>query len=471
MEFRNDVLECEQIFKKLVKDPGVRIKVAELLAGKIGYAQNLDPERWAVTIDKKKTYLRMVVGLIEVLQFRAKSVVIILDNYTFPVMLRNAPGVKIDPSVPKYSSVDGSLMMVVSYDNLFNILPDIELCHQQLMKNASETSLHYESKNAHSPGMLTFLSSFIGKAFPRPYFDTSEVAIRNPPKKSTTTDTQSRRIDNQEVPDEKSKVRRMPTPSPKGKGIRVINWNINKGGRKPSEIVKVLLGSGSDVIVLPEYRKNNPTIGNELQGKGFTPHIPTEDYESGNQVAIFTRKVLGFSVEKIKVPGLHGLVLFVQNEELMIGGVFFPKKGIGEPSVQPFLEWIKKDSFGLSKKPTILTGDFNHGVQARFWNKSQFGPEYNILRNWTGTEEKIWSDCCPVPDSTTDYQWTFCGSTNTEPDKKNGVRWPRGSSRPDHFFVSKHVAFGEVQILTGHVAKGLSDHEPMVCEFIPCSPI
>ncbi len=245
--------------------------------------------------------------------------------------------------------------------------------------------------------------------------------------------------------------------------MRIINWNINKGGIKVSEIVEVLIGSKSDVIVLPEYRKDNPAIGNKLKEQGFNQHIPDEYYESGNQVAVFTRKELDFSTVNIKVPGLNGLVVFAQNKEFTICGVFFPKKLKNEPSVRTFIEWIEEDSIGLSENPTILTGDFNHGVKAGDWNKNKHGDEYKILRNWL--DKGVWSDCCPIPDPTDKiYQWTYYRSSNRI-SKNKGGEWPQRSSRPDHFFVSQQVKSGEVKVIDGQVANGLSDHEPMICEF------
>lgn len=246
--------------------------------------------------------------------------------------------------------------------------------------------------------------------------------------------------------------------------LRIVNWNIDQGGRdgKVDKIIKTLLDMKADVIVLPEFRKDNPRIKEELVGSDFNAHIPSEDYKTGNQVAIFTKSSLGFETqESILIPEMEGLAVFCSNGLWTIGGVFFPKKEKNQPSIHKFLEWIAEDSFEMSKISTVLTGDFNYGVKAADWNKGKTGSEYNKLRSWI--KEGIWIDCCPEPDPNGEYVRTFCRSKTAKP--AAGERWAKGSSRPDHYFASKSVSFKDIKVLNGFIVQGISDHEPMLGDF------
>lgn len=246
--------------------------------------------------------------------------------------------------------------------------------------------------------------------------------------------------------------------------MRVVNWNIDQGGRNEmvDKIIKTLLVLEADVIVLPEYRKDNPRIKDELVRYDFKPHIPSMNYETGNQVAIFTKTILGFETQElIVIPEMEGLTVFCSNGLWTIGGVFFPRKEKDQPSMHKFLEWIAIDPFKLSKIPIVLTGDFNCGVKASEWNKGKTGSEYNQIRRWI--KEGVWVDCCPEPDPNGEYARTFCRSRNAKP--SFGERWTKGSSRPDHYFISKLVSCKNINVLNGFIVCGISDHEPMIGDF------
>ena len=246
--------------------------------------------------------------------------------------------------------------------------------------------------------------------------------------------------------------------------MRIVNWNIDQGGREGmlDQVITTLHDIKADVIVLPEFRKDNSLIKEELVKSEFQAHIPTGNYETGNQVAIFTKSSLGFQIqESILISKMEGLAVFCSNGFLTIGGVFFPKKGKNESSIHRFLKWIAIDPFNLGKIPTVLTGDFNYGIKAAEWNKGKTGYEYNRIHRWI--KEGVWIDCCPAPGPNGEYVRTFCRSKTAKPSA--GERWAKGSSRPDHYFVSKLVSFHNVSVLDGFILRGISDHNPIVGDF------
>jgi len=246
--------------------------------------------------------------------------------------------------------------------------------------------------------------------------------------------------------------------------LRIVNWNIDKGGRAHMEdkIVDFLFVIEPDVIVLPEFRKDKPHIMDKLLLSGFQPHIPDAEYKTGNQVAIFTKTELGFeTLKSINITQLDGLTIFCNNDFWTIGGVFFPEKEKNSASIYPFFKWINEDPFKLSEHPIVLTGDFNYGVQAAFWNKGKTGNEYNRLQKLIGKSFLV--DCCLKPDPNRKYLRTYCRNQTALPD--TGQKWAKGSSRPDHFFVSEFVSFEKISVSSVHIRKGISDHESMLGDF------
>ena len=162
---------------------------------------------------------------------------------------------------------------------------------------------------------------------------------------------------------------------------------------------------------------------------------------------------------------LRGLMVLCDNGEMSVLGVFLPEKGKNQSSIYPLLDWINEDPNKLADRPTVLTGDFNHGVLASTWNRGKAGAQYNLLSK--RIEGSVWDDCCPTPDPDSQYEYTFQHSKTAQP--LPGQRWPKGSSRPDHFFVSKLVSFKNISVLSGQIREGISDHEPMVGDFCPAS--
>lgn len=245
--------------------------------------------------------------------------------------------------------------------------------------------------------------------------------------------------------------------------MKVFQWNINKGGKPETEqtILSTVLQSKPDVVVLSEFQKAKDNLAEVLRQEGYISHIPASDYQSGNQVAAFSKRELNFETQPIEIPLLEGLTIFLQNPQWVIGGVFFPKKGKSEPSIHPFWDWLNGDNLNLSQQPTIFTGDFNYGVRASDWNKGTVGSEYRAIQRWI--EQGKWIDCAGQPDPGREYVKTYCRNKLAElgPEQK----WPTGSSRPDHFFVSNCVEYHSIQVLEGAIAAGLSDHEPMTGEF------
>lgn len=226
-------------------------------------------------------------------------------------------------------------------------------------------------------------------------------------------------------------------------------------------VAETVKAENADIVVLPEYRKDQPEIGKLLETQGFLLHLPNHDFRTGNQVAIFTKPELEFNTDHtVVVPGLEGLTIFCRNEQLVVGGVFFPERKKDTESIHTFLEWIEEDPFGLNSRATVLTGDFNYGVLASAWNKGKLGAEYNLIKKWTARTP--WIDCSE-PDLSSDYTRTFGRPKTARPEI--GQKWAKGSSRPDYFFINSHVSFKNVRVLTGNIEDGVSDHEPMVGDF------
>ena len=245
--------------------------------------------------------------------------------------------------------------------------------------------------------------------------------------------------------------------------MRILNWNIDKGGRTAhtQAIIDASLATKPDIVVFPEYRKDRPEIGTRLESHGFCPHLPAGHFKTGNQVGVFSKNDLGFrTVYPQLPPQLEGLVAICQNDEFTVIGVFLPEKGKDDSSIFSFLKWVDEESLSLKSNPTILTGDFNYGVQAHSWNRGDLG-EYKIISK--RMKNSVWVDCSPPPNPADSYPRTYC--RNKASRATEGQRWPKGSSRPDHFFVNNLISFENIRVLSGKISSSLSDHEPIVGDF------
>jgi hypothetical protein len=170
---RDNQNSVHEVIQNLIPEEANRRKCLNFLADSINTAYLLTPDRWGLTL--KKDLIRLNVGKIEVLAFFPDIVHCLLDRDTIPKELWEDEKVTIlenedDPSLGYYTSVPGSVVCEVLVEDFEGVLPLIQDSHKILIENASQTGRNPMTKKAHSPAVIDFLSSYLGRDIPHPSY-------------------------------------------------------------------------------------------------------------------------------------------------------------------------------------------------------------------------------------------------------------------------------------------------------------
>lgn len=157
--------------KKLLHRGSTRRTCLLFLAGSVKFANSLDPERWGLTLNEG--FIRLNVGMIEVLAFYPDRGHCLLDLDTMPMDLRLDRRVALtedvlNPSRGVYKSVPGSIILNAAAADFVDLMPVIQGSHRVLVDHASETRRNPATKNAHSKELIEYLASYLEQDIPQP---------------------------------------------------------------------------------------------------------------------------------------------------------------------------------------------------------------------------------------------------------------------------------------------------------------
>lgn len=162
-----------EIIQKLIPEEKDKKTCLEFLANSISIAHALSPDRWGVTL--KKNLIRLNVGRIETISFMPDVLRCLLDLDTIPSKLWNDEIVNLapdenDPKIGFYKSVPKSVLCVMLFEDTEKVIPIIQDSHRILVENSSQTSRQSMIKDAHSPAVIDYLSSYLGRDIPQPAY-------------------------------------------------------------------------------------------------------------------------------------------------------------------------------------------------------------------------------------------------------------------------------------------------------------
>ena len=162
-----------EVIKNLIPDGASRHRSLDFLADSINTAYLLALGRWGLTL--KKDLIRLNVGKIEVLAFFPDVVDCLLDLDSMPKELWANDRVTIlenenDPRLGYYRSVPGSVVCDIFVEDFEGVLPLIQAWHRILIENALQTGRNPMTRKAHSPAVIEYLSSYLGREVRHPSY-------------------------------------------------------------------------------------------------------------------------------------------------------------------------------------------------------------------------------------------------------------------------------------------------------------
>jgi hypothetical protein len=162
-----------EAIQRLLPEEATRRGRLDFLADSIGTAYATSPDRWGLTLNKD--FLRLNVGRIEVLAFIPDFIHCILDLDTLPEDIREDDRVSLkenenDPRLGFYKSVPGSVVCNIFSEEPEEILALIKGSHKILIENAARTGRNPMTKKGHSPAVIDYLVSYLGRDIPQPTY-------------------------------------------------------------------------------------------------------------------------------------------------------------------------------------------------------------------------------------------------------------------------------------------------------------
>ncbi len=227
--------------------------------------------------------------------------------------------------------------------------------------------------------------------------------------------------------------------------IKLVAWNIQAGGgSRILPIIKSIVSSQSNILVLSEFRNNNSgiRIRNRLLAAGYRHQAVTAPSKNDNSVLIASS--LPFSSElypDADVEYTHNIV-GAHFGAFSVIGVYLPHK-----KKHKLFEYITKIISG-SDRPYIIAGDYNSGINhvdqkgKSFWYTDQ-------MKNFSKLEYK--DAFRLVHGEVTEYSWYS--------HQGNGFRY-------DHIYVHETLGGVITDCYYKHSwrEEKLSDHSPMFLE-------
>jgi hypothetical protein len=163
---------AHEVIQALIPDKHDRQVYLSFLANSIEIAHSISPKCWGVTL--KEDLVRLNVGKIEVISL-GEILHCMLDRDTIPSELWKDEIVNLflnehDPEVGFYKSVPNSVACNMFIEDAEKVISLIQNSHNVLVENAAQTGKHPMTQKAHSPAVIDFLSSVLGRKIPKPEY-------------------------------------------------------------------------------------------------------------------------------------------------------------------------------------------------------------------------------------------------------------------------------------------------------------
>ena len=170
---RDNQDSVREVIQNLIPKEVFRRKCLDFLADSINTAYVLAPDRWGVTL--KKDLIRLNVGKIEALAFFPDVIHCLVDLESMPRELWVDDRVTIvenenDPELGYYRSVRGSVVCNVLVEDFEGVLALIQDSHRILIEKASATGRNPRTRKGHSPAVIEYLCSYLGRDIPHPSY-------------------------------------------------------------------------------------------------------------------------------------------------------------------------------------------------------------------------------------------------------------------------------------------------------------
>ncbi len=224
--------------------------------------------------------------------------------------------------------------------------------------------------------------------------------------------------------------------------LKILSWNIQQGGgSRVKSILDFLATQTAQIIILSEFRnnKNGIFIRNKLLEQGYSFQFTSLTATDTNSVLIASQLPCSSTIYRDKKIDFDHSIVCAEFEAFKCFGVYLPHKK--KHSLFDLLHVEVQD-----KKPSIIAGDFNTGINYIDQNGSSF---------WYTDELKKLNDLAMhdafrhVHGEVESYSWYS--------HQGNGYRY-------DHTYVHKDLLplIKECDYIHEAREKKWSDHSPMI---------
>jgi hypothetical protein len=186
---RSSFKDAEKQFEIFIPDKDVRDICIKFLAEMIVYANGVDCTNWSINLDIQGKLIRFNTGQEYCISINKKSILIIclkdiiktIDNRVVDIEFLGHDG-KIGKKsrnlheIPDcLENVPGSVGCIIMYENLKEYLPFIREANKEYIDFAMRNTIILpKMKNAHSSGMIEYLSEITGKKILNPFYKAIE---------------------------------------------------------------------------------------------------------------------------------------------------------------------------------------------------------------------------------------------------------------------------------------------------------
>jgi hypothetical protein len=188
--------DAKKVVEELINREEIRTEVLSFLADIILFANSLNDRNWNLNLDKNGGFIRFNVGHEYCLEiFKGYVSILALKSYLSEELLTNQFNIEFKGYIKKrtivvskefktlpdcLAKVPDSVACHVSYNEASNVLPHLRKSNQEFITYAIKNTTQLTTMNkAHSPGFISFLSSFCQKSIPNPtYFNSEEEFYR-----------------------------------------------------------------------------------------------------------------------------------------------------------------------------------------------------------------------------------------------------------------------------------------------------
>lgn len=167
---RTDKEDAREVFEFLLPDERIRPACIELLAKSIQMANQLDADRWGVSLFPN--FIRMNVGRIEVLYIGPDIIRINLDSETLPHF---SPELEVEIRNSDFKHVPNATECTFPAEQAESLFPQVQESQAKLLQKAARTYFQQSRKDAHSTGVIEYLKDYLNQPLPQPaYFNSSQ---------------------------------------------------------------------------------------------------------------------------------------------------------------------------------------------------------------------------------------------------------------------------------------------------------